>query len=172
MYVILLDNGRSELFNKEHFRSILRCIRCGACLNACPVYRTVGGHTYNTPYQGPIGSVITPQFRGMKNWSHLSFASSLCGSCTSVCPVGINIHELLLENRWEAHQEKKTGVVWTVGLKFWAWMMTSRTRLNILAKLGRYTYRLLLPFLSRGKRKRIPNLPSKSFADKWKKYEQ
>jgi len=172
MYVILLDNGRSELFKKDHFRSILRCIRCGACLNACPVYRTVGGHTYHTPYQGPIGSVITPQFRGMKNWSHLAFASSLCAACTSVCPVGINIHELLLENRWEAHQKKKTGITWTVGIKFWAWMMTSRTRLNMLAKLGRYTYRLLLPFLSQSKRKRVPDLPSKSFVDMWDKYEQ
>jgi len=172
MYVILLDNGRSELFNKAHFRSILRCIRCGACLNACPVYRTVGGHTYHTPYQGPIGSVITPQFRGMEDWSHLAFASSLCASCSSVCPVDINIHELLLENRWEAHQKGKTGIIWKVGLKFWAWIMSGRLRLNIISKIGRYTYRLLMPFISQGKRKRIPDIPSKSFADMWKKYEQ
>jgi L-lactate dehydrogenase complex protein LldF len=172
MYVILLDNGRSELFNKDHFRSILRCIRCGACLNACPVYRTVGGHTYHTPYQGPIGSVITPQFRGMENWSHLSFASSLCASCSSVCPVNINIHELLLENRWEAHKEKKTGIVWKLGLKLWAWIMFHRRRLNIVSKLARYTYRIFLPFISHGKRKRIPDLPSNSFTELWNKYEQ
>ena len=172
MYVILLDNGRSKLFKKDRFRSILRCIRCGACLNACPVYRTVGGHTYHTPYQGPIGSVITPQFRGMENWSHLAFASSLCAACSSVCPVNINIHELLLENRWEAHQKRRTGIAWNIGLKFWAWTMSGRLRLNILSRMGRYTYRLLLPFLSHSKRKRIPDIPSKSFKDMWKKYEQ
>ena len=172
MYVILLDNGRSDLYIKEHFRSILGCIRCGACLNTCPVYRTVGGHTYHTPYQGPIGSVITPQFRGMENWSHLAFASSLCGSCSSVCPVNINIHELLLENRWEAHQNKKTGLAWKIALKFWAWTMSSRLRLNILSNLGRYASRILFPVLSHGKRKRVPSLPSKSFEDMWKKYEQ
>jgi L-lactate dehydrogenase complex protein LldF len=172
MYVILLDNGRSELYNKNHFRPILSCIRCGACLNACPVYRTVGGHTYHTPYQGPIGSVITPQFRGMEKWSHLSFASSLCASCSSACPVNINIHELLLENRWEAHQKKKTGIIWNFGLKIWAWIMSDRSRLNIVSKLGRYTYRLFLPILSQSKRKRIPDLPSKSFNDIWKNYEQ
>jgi L-lactate dehydrogenase complex protein LldF len=108
----------------------------------------------------------------MENWSHLAFASSLCASCSSVCPVNINIHELLLENRWEAHQEKKTGNTWKIALIFWAWMMSSRLRLNILSKLGKYTYRILLPFLSHSKRKRIPNLPSKSFDDMWKKYEQ
>jgi len=108
----------------------------------------------------------------MENWSHLAFASSLCASCSSVCPVNINIHELLLENRWEARQNKNTGIAWTMGLKFWAWMMSSRTRLNIIAKLSRYTYRLFLPFLSQSKRKRIPNLPSKSFADMWNNYEQ
>ena len=172
MYVILVDNGRSELYNKDHFRPILSCIRCGACLNACPVYRTIGGHTYHTPYQGPIGSVITPQFRGMEEWSHLSFASSLCASCTSVCPVNINIHELLLENRWEAHQKKKTDFTWNLGLKMWAWIMSDRFRLNIVSKLGRHIYRLFLPILSQSKRKRIPDLPSKSFKDMWNNYEQ
>jgi L-lactate dehydrogenase complex protein LldF len=172
MYIILLDNGRSELYLKDKFRTILSCIRCGACLNACPVYRTIGGHTYHTPYQGPIGSVITPQFRGMDNWSHLSFASSLCASCSSVCPVHIDIHQLLLENRWEAHQEKKTGYGWNIGLKMWAWIMSNRFRLNMMSKIGRYTYRLLLPFISQGKRKRIPKIPAKSFKDMWKEYEQ
>jgi len=86
MYVILLDNGRTKLYSDERFRSILRCIRCGACLNACPVYQVIGGHTYNTTYQGPVGSVITPHLRDMDQWAHLPFASSLCGSCSDVCP--------------------------------------------------------------------------------------
>jgi len=172
MYIILLDNGRSELYTKHEFRDILCCIRCGACLNACPVYRTIGGHTYHTPYQGPVGSVITPQFRGMNHWSHLSFASSLCAACSSVCPVHIDIHQLLLENRWEAHQEGKTGFSWNTGLKIWSWVMSSRGRLNTMSTLGHIVYRWFLPFLSRSKRKRIPKIPKRSFEKLWNDYEQ
>lgn len=96
MYVILLDNGRSEVLARKHQRRALSCIRCGACLNTCPVYKTIGGHAYGTTYSGPIGSVISPWLKGMNEYKHLSFASSLCGSCTEVCPVKINLHELLL----------------------------------------------------------------------------
>ena len=102
MYVVLLDNGRTELLKHTHQRRALSCIKCGACLNACPVYKNIGGYTYNTTYSGPIGSVITPHLRGMKDFKHLSYASSLCGKCTEVCPVKINLHELLLYNRNEA----------------------------------------------------------------------
>ena len=99
MYVVLLDNNRSVLLAQQHQRRALSCIRCGACLNTCPVYKTIGGHAYGTTYSGPIGAVITPYLRGMEEFKHLSFASSLCGSCTEVCPVKINLHELLLHNR-------------------------------------------------------------------------
>lgn len=102
MYVVLIDNGRSELLKHTKQRRALSCIKCGACLNVCPVYKNIGGYTYNTTYSGPIGSVITPHLRGMKEYKHLSFASSLCGKCTEVCPVKINLHELLLYNRHEA----------------------------------------------------------------------
>ncbi|MGH7452995.1 MAG: lactate utilization protein B, partial [bacterium] len=78
MHVILLDNGRSQLYSRADLRQALRCIRCGACLNVCPVYRVIGGHTYNVTYQGPIGSVITPHYNGLSPYQHLSFASSLC----------------------------------------------------------------------------------------------
>ncbi|MFT4061196.1 MAG: LutB/LldF family L-lactate oxidation iron-sulfur protein [Edaphocola sp.] len=98
MYVILLDNGRTNMLGKE-MREAMYCIRCGSCLNACPVYKNIGGHTYATTYSGPIGSVISPHLNGMYEAGHLSFASSLCGNCTAVCPVKINLHELLLENR-------------------------------------------------------------------------
>lgn len=172
LYVILLDNGRSELYTKEKYRSILRCIRCGACLNACPVYRTVGGHTYHTTYQGPIGSVITPQFKGIEEWGHLSFASSLCAACSSVCPVHIDIHHLLLENRWEAHQQDKTGVIWNMGLKVWSWIMSNRSRLNRISKLGRPLLSPIRLFMQKSIKKRIPNLPAKSFTEIWKDYEQ
>ena len=125
MYVILLDNGRTNLLANEKARESLYCIRCGACLNACPVYKNIGGHAYETTYSGPIGSVITPHLREMGEWKHLSYASSLCGNCTEVCPVRINLHELLLENRHEAVES---------GNKTWgekiAWKMWKRASLN------------------------------------------
>ncbi len=99
MYVVLVDNGRTELLKDNKVRRALSCIRCGACLNVCPVYKNIGGYTYNSTYSGPIGAVITPHLLGMKEYKHLSFASSLCGKCTEVCPVKINLHELLLYNR-------------------------------------------------------------------------
>ena len=82
------------------------CIRCGACLNVCPIYRNIGGHSYGTTYQGPIGSVITPHLRGLQTWKHLSTASSLCGACTEVCPVKVNLHHHLLQNRRNAAAQK------------------------------------------------------------------
>lgn len=99
MVVILLDNGRTELYADSESREALACIRCGACLNGCPVYKTIGGYTYNTTYSGPIGSVITPFFKGFKEYGHLSSASSLCGQCAEVCPVRIPLTDLLLANR-------------------------------------------------------------------------
>ncbi len=104
MHVVLLDNGRTTLLADTQLRDALRCIRCGACLNACPVYKNVGGFAYGTTYQGPIGSVITPHLRGLREWSHLSSASSLCGACTETCPVRIDLHHHLLRNRGLAQE--------------------------------------------------------------------
>ena len=100
---MLLDNRRTELLADAEQRDALHCIRCGACLNVCPIFRNVGGHTYGTTYQGPIGSVITPHLRDLQNWKHLSSASSLCGACTEACPVGIDLHHHLLQNLLLAH---------------------------------------------------------------------
>ena len=172
LYVILLDNGRTGLYDDLPFRQSLRCIRCGACLNACPVYRTIGGHSYQTTYQGPIGSVITPHLRPMKTWNHLSFASSLCAACTSVCPVRIDLHMLLLENRWEAYAGHNTGLIWRAGLRFWAFMFAKRKRLNFFRTIGRIKLPFIRPFLPHGLRKRIPPIPSKSFARLWSENEQ
>jgi len=126
MYVILLDNGRSDLISKLHMREALYCIRCGACLNACPVYKNIGGHAYNVTYSGPIGSVISPHYQGMDNFSHLSNASSLCGNCTEVCPVKINIHQMLLYNRRDTVKNGDVGVFETFAWKFWKNAMLSR----------------------------------------------
>ncbi|HSI86664.1 MAG: LutB/LldF family L-lactate oxidation iron-sulfur protein [Candidatus Methylacidiphilales bacterium] len=105
-HVVFLDNHRTRLLADPEQRDALHCIRCGACLNVCPIFKNVGGHTYGTTYQGPIGSVITPHMRGLQDWKHLSSASSLCGACTEACPVKIDLHHHLLHNRRNAMQEK------------------------------------------------------------------
>lgn len=131
MYVLLLDNGRTNMLANEKTREALYCIRCGACLNACPVYKNIGGHTYDTTYSGPIGSVITPHLKPMKEWKHLSHASSLCGNCTEVCAVKINLHELLLENRHEAQQEGYAPFTETIAWKMWKTAMLKRSWMNM-----------------------------------------
>jgi L-lactate dehydrogenase complex protein LldF len=104
MHLVLLDNQRTAILADPEQRDSLHCIRCGACLNVCPIFKNVGGFTYGTTYQGPIGSVITPHLRGLADWNHLSGASSLCGACTDACPVRIDIHHHLLHNRRNAAQ--------------------------------------------------------------------
>ena len=131
MIVILLDNGRTNILANEKQRESLYCIRCGACLNACPVYKNIGGHTYAATYSGPIGSVITPHLRGMDEWKHLSYASSLCGNCTEVCAVKINLHELLLENRHEAVEEGHTEFSERMAWKMWRQGMLRRKWMNM-----------------------------------------
>lgn len=168
MYVILLNNKRTELLKKEKQRIALSCIRCGACLNVCPVYRNIGGHTYNTTYTGPIGSVISPYLKGMSNYKHLSFASSLCGACTEVCPVKIPLHMLLLQNR---HDSVKEGFVtgkekWTMrGMKK---VMSKRKYMNMGGfGVRNYTMKKFLGG-SWGPRRNLPPLARKSFNTLWK----
>ncbi len=126
MFVILLDNGRTNLLANPTAREALYCIRCGACLNACPVYKNIGGHSYETTYSGPIGKVITPYLSGADEYKHLSNASSLCGNCTEVCPMRINLHELLLDNRHEAVSQGTSTLAERVAWK--AWMVASLNR--------------------------------------------
>lgn len=130
MYVILLDNGRTNLLRKE-VRESMYCIRCGSCLNACPVYKNIGGHAYGATYSGPIGSVITPHLLGMDEYKHMSYASSLCGNCTEVCPVKINIHEMLLENRTIAVADGLNDLTENMAWKAWKLAMLNRSLLNM-----------------------------------------
>ncbi len=104
-HIVLLDNHRTALLADSEQRDALHCIRCGACLNVCPIFKNIGGLSYGTTYQGPIGSVITPHLRGLQDWKHLSGASSLCGACTATCPVKIDLHHHLLHNRRNAARE-------------------------------------------------------------------
>jgi L-lactate dehydrogenase complex protein LldF len=131
MYVILLDNGRTNILQNPKERESLYCIRCGACLNACPVYKNIGGHAYGATYSGPIGSVITPHLKGMQDFKHLSYASSLCGNCTEVCAVKINLHELLLENRKESVEEGHTGFTERMAWKVWKIASLKRGIMNM-----------------------------------------
>jgi L-lactate dehydrogenase complex protein LldF len=109
-HVVLLDNGRSAIRARKRERQTLRCIRCAACMNACPVYRQTGGHAYGSVYPGPIGAILTPQLMGMRHAQSLPFASSLCGACYEVCPVKINIPEILIDLRAQVtDQERRKG---------------------------------------------------------------
>lgn len=131
MYVILLDNGRTNILQNPKQRESLYCIRCGACLNACPIYKNIGGHAYGATYSGPIGSVITPHLQGMEEFKHLSYASSLCGNCTEVCAVKINLHELLLENRHESVEEGLTSFTEKMAWKAWRLASMKRGMMNM-----------------------------------------
>jgi L-lactate dehydrogenase complex protein LldF len=126
VYVVLLDNGRTRLLKNPERRQSLYCIRCGACLNHCPVYRKIGGHNYPWVYSGPIGAVITPQYKGVLEQPWLPFASSLCGACAEVCPVKIDLPKLLLDLRTDVNEAKAAkgqNRLERLGFKGWAWLM-------------------------------------------------
>lgn len=168
MYVILLDNGRTNLIDKKEIRESMYCIRCGSCLNVCPVYKNIGGHAYGTTYSGPIGSVISPHLNGMKNYNHLSFASSLCGSCSASCPVNINIHGMLVENRHIAIQAHHTSFGENMGWNMWKRAMLSRKLMNIA---GAGTKEKLVNKLfkhSWGEHRGTLHFPKKTFQQLWK----
>jgi L-lactate dehydrogenase complex protein LldF len=131
MILILLDNGRTNILANAKARESLYCIRCGACLNACPIYKNIGGHSYGTTYSGPIGSVITPHLKDMGEWKHLSYASSLCGNCTEVCAVKINLHELLLDNRYDAVKGGYATLSEKIAWKLWKKASLSRGWMNM-----------------------------------------
>lgn len=168
MYVILLDNGRTNLLAQREQRQGLYCIRCGACLNACPIYKNVGGHTYQTTYSGPIGSVITPHFKGMEEFKHLSYASSLCGKCTEVCPVKIDIHKMLLLNRRDSVANGLAPKAEKLGWKGWKLTMLKRRWMDLLG--GKQKNFFLKTFFRRswGKYREMPTVADKSFSKQWK----
>ncbi|PWG81016.1 LutB/LldF family L-lactate oxidation iron-sulfur protein [Pararcticibacter amylolyticus] len=168
MYVILLDNGRTNLLAHRDQRQGLYCIRCGACLNACPIYKNVGGHTYQTTYSGPIGSVISPHFQGMEEFKHLSYASSLCGKCSEVCPVKIDIHKMLLLNRKEAVTEGLNSKAEKLGWKGWKSTMLKRSRMDMVG--GGLKNFFLRTFFRKswGKYRELPEVAPKSFSKQWK----
>jgi len=176
MHVVLLDNGRTRLLADPEARDALRCIRCGACLNACPVYKNIGGHAYGTPYQGPIGSVIMPRLRALEEWQHLSFASSLCGACTETCPLGIDLHHQLLRNRHLAAQAAGSSA-WRLAFRAFAFV----ARRPLLYRFAVAAARPLLRIFGRGgfgsvnplrawtATRDLPPAPTATFRSYWEK---
>jgi len=167
MFVILLDNGRSNLLAKIPQRRALSCIKCGACLNVCPVFKNIGGHAYGAVYQGPIGAVINPHINDFQEYVHLSFASSLCGQCTEVCPVNIDLHNQLLKNREMNVELRLSTKNEKRAMKAFKWIMSKRSRLDKVKpkwkKLGlNYFFKK-----SWGKRRELPKIAPKSFAQLW-----
>jgi L-lactate dehydrogenase complex protein LldF len=139
-YVVLLDNGRSRILADRARRQSLYCIRCGACLNACPVYRKIGGHAFPWVYSGPIGAVITAQYLGIAHEPALPFASSLCGACAEVCPVKIDLPKLLLELRSDVRKAEKRDErnrIEKLAFRFFAWLMTRPALYELAGRLAR-----------------------------------
>ncbi|MFM2338852.1 MAG: hypothetical protein RL115_2045 [Bacteroidota bacterium] len=171
MYVILLDNGRTNILENPKQRESLYCIRCGACLNACPVYKNIGGHTYGVTYSGPIGAVITPHLKDLGAYKHLSYASSLCGNCTEVCAVKINLHELLLENRHQAVEEGHSPFVERMAWKMWKQGMLKRKWMNLA---GGRTKNWVVNTLVKGwsTHRSKMDFPKKSFNQLWREKNQ
>jgi len=171
MHLVLLDNQRSAILADPEQRDSLHCIRCGACLNVCPIFKNVGGFTYGTTYQGPIGSVITPHLRGLADWNHLSGASSLCGACTDACPVRIDIHHHLLHNRRNAartapNRWEKLGHRLFVAVASRPWLFATgggvfRRTLGLVKALRPP---LLRDWLAT---RDLPQAPSRSFRGQW-----
>ncbi len=168
MIVILLDNGRTNVFADDEAYESLACIRCGACLNACPVYKTIGGYTYDTTYSGPIGSVLTPFLRGFKDFSHLSFASTLCGKCVEVCPVKIPLTDILLSNRRKTVEQNLRPKAEKILMKGFRMISSKRIGFDLfpgfLKNVGTYPFN----YFGWGPRRKMPKFSNQSFSQLYK----
>ncbi len=184
-HVILLDNGRSSILAKKNERQTLRCIRCAACMNTCPVYRQTGGHAYGSVYPGPIGAILTPQLQQLKHAQSLPFASSLCGACYEVCPVKINIPEILIDLRAKVtDRERKTAGRFTdpiyIGLRVAnlifsrAWMFhraqrMARIGLRVFTRRDGWIHSLPSVGAKWTQTRDLRGLPKQTFHEWWKK---
>jgi L-lactate dehydrogenase complex protein LldF len=170
-HVVLLDGGRTKLLEDEVKRQSLYCIRCGACLNHCPVYRKIGGHSFPWVYSGPIGAIITPQFHGIDSEPGLPFASSLCGACAEVCPVKIDIPKILLELRAEVRESQAAHAdnqVERAAFRALAYVASRPKLWTRLLKIGKK-----MPIFKVGpvgqwlSQRELPPIPEKSFREMW-----
>ena len=177
MHIVIVDNGRSEQLKRPDFRASLHCIRCGACMNTCPVFRRSGGHSYNATIPGPIGSILSPGI-DIKKYNSLPFASTLCGSCTDVCPVKIDIHDQLYKWRQIITKEVPQKLVKSASMKIMGTIFSKPKRFEQVGKIGRWSLRNLPKSIinSRpnvwGKNRDLPEGPLQSFEEWYKKNEE
>lgn len=176
MHIVLVDNGRSTHLGRKDFRSALKCIRCGACMNTCPVYRRSGGHSYHHAIAGPIGSILAPNL-DMKKHADLPFASTLCGSCTNVCPVKIDIHDQLYKWRQVIVKDGNAGAGKTLGMKIMTAVLSSPAVFKFSGKIGRLALQYT-PFAVNNKfnpwykNREMPKAPKESFREWYLKNEE
>ncbi|WP_281232927.1 lactate utilization protein B [Flavobacterium gelatinilyticum] len=173
MHIVIVDNGRSTQLGREDFRNSLKCIRCGACMNTCPVYRRSGGHSYHNAVAGPIGSILAPNLDMSKN-ADLPFASTLCGSCTNVCPVKIDIHDQLYKWRQVLVKEGHTPSAKTIAMKTMSAVLANPTMFNIAGKSGRFVMKNIPGMVNNKMNKwydqrEMPDVPEQSFREWYKK---
>jgi L-lactate dehydrogenase complex protein LldF len=173
MHIVLVDNGRTRQLAREEFRNSLKCIRCGACMNTCPVYRRSGGHSYHNAIAGPIGAILAPNL-DMKEYADLPFASTLCGSCTNVCPVKIDIHDQLYKWRQVLTKEGHSPAAKTVAMKVMAGTLSNPGMFNIAGKAGRWMMKVAPWAISNKfnpwyKHRDMPEPPKNSFTEWYKK---
>ena len=167
MHIVLVDNGRTRQLARPEFRNSLKCIRCAACFNTCPVYRRSGGHSYHQPVAGPIGSILAPNFDKKSNVD-LPFASTLCGSCSNVCPVKINIHEQLWFWRQDLMKDGLAPAGKSLSMKGMAWVLSHPKIYRLAGAMGRFVVKNL-PFLVNNslnpwsKQREMPEAPKESF---------
>lgn len=169
MYIILLDNKRTDVYADDEAYESLACIRCGACLNACPVYKTIGGYTYDTTYSGPIGSVLTPFLKGFSDFSHLSFASTLCGKCVEVCPVKIPLTDILLSNRRKAVEQNlrpKSEKLLMQGFKL---VSSKRAGFDLASGFVKNIVTSPFNYVGWGPKRQMPKFSNKSFSEQYRK---
>ncbi|MFL0554106.1 MULTISPECIES: LutB/LldF family L-lactate oxidation iron-sulfur protein [Paenibacillus] len=178
MHIIILDNGRSEQLGDPEFQELLNCIRCGACLNACPVYRHIGGHAYGGTYSGPIGAVLTPALnKNVAEWDDIASASSLCGACYEACPVKIPLHDMLVYLRRRKVEQGYGNKLETAGMKGFAAVTASSKRFHRALKAGRVVQRLVVrngeiparigPLKGWNKYRIAPSLANQPFRERW-----
>lgn len=166
MYVILLDNNRSELLRREDQRKVMSCIHCGACVSVCPIYKHIGGHAYGTKHIGPVGTVMTPLMEGLEEYNHLNSACSLCGKCTDICPVKIPLDDLVIANRHLAIVEKTGNSRYDALLKAMIWHCKSRKKMDSPLFFKKLEAKRLLAAL--GSSVVIPEFAAKSFSQQWR----
>lgn len=173
MHIVIVDNGRTEQLSREDFRSSLHCIRCGACMNTCPIYRRSGGHSYDATIPGPIGSILSPG-KDLKKHSSLPFASTLCGSCSNVCPVKINIHEQLYKWRQLVTKDVKQPLIKKSILKIAGVVLSKPKLYNLAGKSTRFMLKYAPRFMvysnlnAWGKARELPEIKNENF-DEWYK---